>query len=96
MKKDISLSALIQPIVTAFKKYSLTIFIVVLVGGLATAVIMLNDALQKASDTAGYTPTTSSTSFDQITMNRVNQLHTSSQASSNYTLPSGRINPFSE
>ncbi len=97
MKKDITLSNIFSPLVTAFRKYNLTMFIVVLVGGLATAVILLNSALQKASDTTGYTPTTnSSTSFDQVTMNRVNQLHTSSEAAATYTPPAGRINPFSE
>lgn len=99
MKKDLSLTAIFSPIVNVFKNYNLTIFIVVLVGGLGVAVLMLSGALQKASQTDGYTSSTStstSTSFDQTTINRVNQLHTSSEAPSDYTPPSGRINPFAE
>jgi len=96
MKKDIKLSALLASITTKFKKYSLTMFIVVLVGGLASAVLMLNSALQKASDTSGYTPVTDSSSFDQVTINRVKQLHSSSEQATDYTPPAGRINPFSE
>jgi hypothetical protein len=58
---------------------------------------MLSGALQKASDTNGYIPTTTtSSSFDQTTINRINQLYSSGDAPSNYSPPTGRINPFSE
>lgn len=96
MKKDIKLSAILAPITKAFKKYNLTMFIVALVGGLAIAVLMLSSALQKASDTSDYTPATDSSSFDQTTINRVKQLHSSTEQSTEYTLPTGRTNPFSE
>lgn len=94
--KDIKLTSFFRPIVVVFKKYSLTIFIVVLVGGLTTAVIILNNALQKSYETSGYTTSTDVTTFDQATINRVNQLHTSSGPATGYTAPAGRINPFSE
>lgn len=97
MKNDLKLSNIFRPIGTAFKKYNLTIFIVVLVGGLGTAVLLLNNALQKASQTDGSTSTNAANaSFDQATITRVNQLHTSDVAPTDYTPPSGRINPFSE
>lgn len=96
MKKDIKLSVILAPIITTFKKYSLTIFIVVLVGSLAAAVLMLSSALQKSSDTSDYKPTTDSSSFDQATINRVKQLHSSIEQAAQYTLPTGRTNPFSE
>lgn len=80
-----------------FKYHNLTIFIVILVGGLAVGILMLSSALQKASETNGYTTTnTTTTSFDQTTINRVNQLHTSSDAPLNYSPPAGRTNPFTE
>lgn len=94
--KDIKLTSLLAPIVTIFKKYSLTIFIVVLVGGLASAVIMLSTALQKTSETSDYAPSTDSSSFDQATINRVKQLHSSAEPTSDYVMPTGRTNPFSE
>lgn len=96
MKKDIKLSIILAPIITAFKKYNLTIFIVALVGGLAAAVIMLSTALQKSSETSDYTPSNNSSSFDQTTINRVKQLHSSTEQATEYTLPTGRTNPFSE
>lgn len=97
MNKDFKPSSLFNPIVNAFKNYSVTIFIVVLVGGLGAAILMLSGALQKASETNGYTPTTTTTaSFDQITVKRINQLYSSSEAPADYSPPKGRINPFSE
>ena len=94
--KDINTGSLIGPIAKGFKKYNLTIFIVVLVTGLAIAVLMLNATLQQSSDTTGYTAATKPTNFDQVTITRVNQLHTSTGAPSSITLPSTRINPFAE
>lgn len=96
MKKEVKLSTILAPLTNAFKRYNLTIFIVALVGCLSAAVLMLSSALQKSSDTSNYTPTTDSSSFDQITINRVKQLHSSSEPSTNYDLPPGRTNPFSE
>jgi hypothetical protein len=90
------MSTLIGPIVRGFKKYNLTIFIVILVGGLASAVLILNSALQQSSNTTDYQVTTTPTTFDQPTINRVKQLHTSSDSTTTIALPSGRINPFSE
>jgi hypothetical protein len=92
--KDVS--SLIKPIVAVFQRYSLTIFIVVLTTGLAIAVLMLNTIVQQASDTSNYKGGTTSTTFDQVTIERVKQLHSSSDFSNQVTLPSGRINPFSE
>lgn len=94
--KNNDISTLFGPIARGFQKYNLTIFIVVLVGGLASAVLILNSALQKSSDTTGYQVTTTSTTFDQPTINRVKQLHTSDDPATAIALPSGRVNPFSE
>lgn len=94
--KNKDISTLIQPLVAAFQRYNLTIFIVVLVTGLVVAVLMLNSTVQQASNPSGYTSTTTSTSFDQTTIDRVKQLHESSEYTSSSELPSGRINPFTE
>ncbi|TAL14160.1 hypothetical protein EPN95_04105 [Patescibacteria group bacterium] len=94
--KNKDVSSLISPIVKGFQKYNLTIFIVVLTTGLAVAVLMLNATLQQSSDTTGYTSAANPTTFDQTTINRVKQLHTSSDMLTPVTLPSTRINPFAE
>lgn len=95
MKNNVDLLAILKTIADGFRRYNLTIFIVVFVGGLAVAVIMLNTTIQKSSDTTGYTSTPQSTTFNQATIDRIKELHTSSEPVTS-TLPSGRINPFNE
>lgn len=89
----------ISPFVTiaqTFGRYHLTLFIVVLVGGLSTAVLMLNEILMQSSDTNGYTSSLNNSGFDQATIDRLKQLKSSSEASTDLTLPAGRVNPFAE
>jgi len=94
--KSKSLSSVFKSLIATFQKYSVTVFIVVLTSGLAIAVLMLNSTLQKASDTTGYTPTLDPSTFDQVTIDRVKQLHTSDENPKTSTPPTGRTNPFAE
>ena len=94
--KNKSVGSAFRSIVTGFQKYNLTIFIVVLTSGLAIAVLLLNSTLQEASDTSGYTSNIDQTSFDQTTIDRVKELHTSSEVTNDEPLPEGRVNPFAE
>lgn len=94
--KNTDAGTLFVSIVKGFRRYNLTIFIVVLASGLSTAVLMLNASLQKSSDTTGYSSTLDITSFDQTTIDRIKQLHTSDETINGSSLPSGRINPFAE
>jgi predicted class III extradiol MEMO1 family dioxygenase len=94
--KNISIQSLIEPIIEVFHKYHVTIFIVVVVGGLAGAVIVLNNILQSSTDISGYTATTTTTSFDQATIDRIKELHTSDNTASVVIPSGGRISPFSE
>jgi hypothetical protein len=94
--KNKDISTLLAPVADAFRRYSLTIFIVVLVGGLSTAVLILNSTLQESSNISNDPASLDITTFDQATISRVNQLHTSSDGVGQFTLPSGRVNPFSE
>ena len=77
-------------------RYHLTFFTVVLVGGLSTAVLILNDILKQSSDTTGYTSSLDITTFDQVTIDRLTRLKSSSEGLTDYTLPAGRVNPFAE
>lgn len=79
-----------------FGRYHLTLFVVVLVGGLSTAVLMLNEILKQSSDPNGYTSSLDITSFDQATIDRLQQLKSSDEASTGFTLPAGRLSPFVE
>lgn len=94
--KNTDTTTLLTPIVRIFERYHLTIFIVVLVGGLMTAVIMLSGILSQASDTSTITPTTGNTTFDQATIDRLNRLHTRDDTSAGFVLPAGRTSPFYE
>ncbi len=97
MKKSTNTSTLLKPIGRFFQRFHLTVFIVIIVGGLAYAVLSLYDVLAAASTLpVSATTAPSSTSFDQSTINRLNQLYSSDKAPSSVTLPSGRINPFGE
>lgn len=87
---------LFTPMLNALDRYHLTIFIVVLVGGLSTAVLILNSTIQQSSDITGYTSIANGSSFDQVTIDRLKQLRTSSDPAPAFTLPPGRTNPFIE
>lgn len=96
MKKNVNIKSLFQSIYRAFSKYSLTIFIITLVGGLSLAVLILNSAIEKTSKPSYSSQSTDITSFDQTTIDRVNQLIKSDNYKNNYQIPSGRVSPFAE
>lgn len=95
-KKNITTNNVFKSIGIAIERFHMTLFIIIIVGGLVAAVMVLNGILQQSSDTNGYTSNLGINGFDQTTINRLNQLHTSDEAPTAITLPSGRINPFSE
>lgn len=94
--KNIDLTSSFKKFGHAVARFHLTLFIVFIVGGLGTAVLVLNSIL---SDTAGsdtYTSPITPGTIDQATLERINQLHTSDSTRPPSTLPEGRINPFGE
>lgn len=94
-KKSINIS--LGPVVAVLRRFHLTLFIIFVVAGLAAAVMILNQMLIDTSNPASYTSTVSSAGFDQTTIDRIAQLKPSSDPNAtNVTLPTSRINPFSE
>ena len=86
-----------KPITSWLKRLNVTLFIVIVVGGLIYSVLILTNILQLLPDLdSDATSQTTSTQFDQTTINNVKKLKTSSDNSTIPTLPSGRTNPFSE
>lgn len=83
-------------IAETFGRYHLTLFVVVLVGGLSTAVLMLNEILKQSSNPNGYTSSLDIASFDQATIDRLQRLKSSDEASTAPALPTGRLSPFAE
>lgn len=93
---EISLTGIKTTLSTFFHRYHVVLFVVVAVGGLAAVIFMLNLTIIAASQTPADGAPVTSTSFDQATIDRVNQLDTT-QNSTPLSLPGGqRINPFVE
>jgi len=85
-----------RPFINIISRYNLIIFITIIVASLIVAILTLNSILQLPySD--GYSPTQSNgITFDKTIIDQLNKLKTSDVNSADQTLPSGRINPFSE
>lgn len=94
--KNITASQIFKPLGNIIRRFHITLFIIMLTGGLMLAVFTLMNVIQESSDTSNFTPGTASGSFDQATIDRMNALQTSDQNAGNAVLPAGRINPFSE
>jgi len=81
---------------TAIKRYNLVLFIVMVVGGLIASIMILNNILNQPAAVTTDSTTNSAVTFDQVTISRLSKLETSANNASYNTLPSVRINPFSE
>jgi hypothetical protein len=87
----------LAPVINILVRYNLVIFIVLVVVGLIAAILMLNFTLRTPFEANNFTSSNSGiTSFDEATINRLNKLKTSDENLANQTLPTGRVNPFSE
>ncbi len=94
--KNIDITSFFKKFGHAIARFHLTLFIVFIVGGLSTAVLFLNSILTDTAGNDSYTSPINPGSIDHATLERINQLHTSDGALTPSTLPTGRINPFSE
>ncbi len=81
-------------IASFLRRFHLLLFFILVVGCLSAGIILINRTLIDSSSQQ-YTPTINAGSIDQVTLERIQSLHTSN-APANTPLPSGRINPFSE
>lgn len=103
MKKNMKTKAIPTKLAAdIIKKSNLVIFIVLVSAGLIFAVTTLTDIFipPEATSNNQTTNTTrpsvsSSVTFDQVTIDKLNILKSASDNSGDQTLPAGRINPFS-
>jgi len=86
----------LKPLKKLSKRFHLTLFFVLIVGGLSGAVLVINNTLKDNTTDPGYTSSINAGSIDQVTLDRLNTLHTSTQGTTAHTLPAGRINPVGE
>lgn len=96
MNMNLSLTAVKKSFAAFLRRFHVTLFVLVVFGGLAIVVFMLNSIIVRSTDTSGYTPETPSASFDQETIQRIEDLQTRDQSGNTLQLPSGRTNPFIE
>jgi len=95
-KKSASVDIL-KPLKALSKRFHLTLFFILIAGGLSGAVLLINNTLKDSSTTdPTYTSSINAGSIDQVTLTRLNALHTSTQATPAPALPAGRSNPVNE
>lgn len=95
---DISFTGIGKTISNFLFRYHVILFSVIVLGGLAAAVFILNSVLEKSDKAAdGYTASSNNTTFDTATVDRLDKLHASSDGSTpTIDTGSGRQNPFVE
>lgn len=89
------LTTLVMPLARFIRRHLVIFFISVTLSALIYAVISVNSVLQDTAVSEELPATTYSTSFDRTTITKIEALNSSSQTPT-ITLPSGRINPFTE
>jgi hypothetical protein len=85
-----------KPIKKISKRFHLTVFFVFIVACLAGAVLIINYTLKESTTDPNYVSPISTGSIDQVTLDRINALHRSTEIGPEPVLPAGRINPVGE
>jgi hypothetical protein len=76
-------------------RFHIIIFTITVIGGLIICMLLINATITQSDSSGAYTPASTNTNFDQQTINRIKQLHSSSDPTPAPSLDlSGRINPF--
>lgn len=93
---DITLNGIKNGISRTLHRFHILLFAVVVLGTLIVAVYLLNQILVASDQSNGYVAKSNTSSFDNVTIGKINQLRTIDEPSIPLTLPAGRINPFVE
>ena len=93
---EISLSPMKKSITSFFARYHVVVFSVIVIGGLAAVILILSSIIQSSTQTTDYSPKANNASFDEATIDRVNQLKSRDETAGELVFPDGRINPFVE
>lgn len=96
MKKgpNIELSAIGPLFSKLLIRFHVVIFVLIVVGGLAVVIFLLNQTIIRATDISSADQTMSS-GFDRTTIEALGELSDDASEAS-LDVPSGRINPFTE
>lgn len=96
MNVNLSLTAIRKTLTNFLERFHVVIFVVVILGGLTIVILLLNNVILTSSEAGDYVPDSNSASFDQATIDRIEQLKTRDEASDQLDLSHGRTNPFAE
>jgi len=92
MDINLSLQSVKKLIVAFLHRFHVVIFVIVVLGGLAVVIFLLNNIVALSDQSNGYTSNTDNAGFDQTTIKKIEDLKNRSQ-----NVPtSGRSNPFVE
>jgi hypothetical protein len=95
MKKSLTFSPG-RSIKRFFTRFHTTLFMLAVLGGLVYATLMLASILNDASIGGDYQSPITAGSIDQVTLDRINSLHTSQDDLPSQPQTNGRVNPFAE
>lgn len=94
---ELSLTSIKKSLGNLLQRFHVIIFVMVVLGGLAVVVLRLNGIILVSEQQGDYIPPNSSpSSFDQTTIDRVEQLKSRTDSSAPLDLSKGRTNPFVE
>lgn len=93
IKLNLSTQSIKRAIVAFLHRFHIIIFVILILGGLAVVILLLNNIVVRSGQKDGYISDTSTGTFDQTTIKKIQDLQNRSQS----PIPtSGRINPFVE
>lgn len=93
--KNSSASNQIRLILRILNRYSVVIFIIIVASGLIGSIYVLTNIINQPYESDS-SASSSATSFDEATINKLSSLEFGSKNTLYKNLPSGRIDPFSE
>lgn len=93
MKIDPSLKQAIRTFSHFMHRYHVTLFVIVVLGGLSVATFLLYQVATAAASPDSKVP---ATSFDKATIERISKLHGADDTPAPLALPPGRTNPFQD
>lgn len=96
MNTSLSLTAIKKAIVNFLHRFHVLVFATIVLGGSAIVILILNSIIIQSGDSTNYVPQGQSSSFDQNTIKRIDELKTRNQSGDSLDLSNGRTNPFVE
>ena len=92
----LSLDSIKENFFSFLHRFHLVIFVIVVLGGVAAGIFVLNTIIIRSSDTTDAPAGSSNAVFDEATIKRIDELKTRDQGGGELALPPGRTNPFVE